>query len=213
MCAQSYPFSCFRAEEPSGVVRMEARRPPIDNIIRKDSERRTQTELLDIECYSSFHTFASHFCRSVACFCKRRGYRCVCVSITCWQHTPITRFMFVSFHDAIRILAYPWLCTNRLCPLFFFCVVLFHNCMQCRTIRLFAFPLLRISSLRYALPLLCVSHIASPFGGARFIATPSLIFSAILRALPLRFFASSSPLLYLSVLFLCFDYVNLCASS
>ena len=152
----------------------------------------------------------------------------MCASISCWQHTPITHFMFVSFHDAIRILAYPWLCTNRLCPLFFFCVVLFHKCMQCLTIRLFAFPLLRISSLRYALPLLCVSHIASPFGalpllcvshiaspfgGARFIATPSLIFSAILRALPLRFFASSVLFLYLSVLFLCFDDVKRCASS
>lgn len=101
----------------------------------------------------------------------------MCASITCWQHTPITHFMFVSFHDAIRILAYPWRCTNRLCPLFFFCVVLFHKCMQCRTIRLFAFPLLRISSLRYALPLLCVSNIASPFGALPLLVVCVLLFA------------------------------------
>ena len=148
---------------------------------------------------------------------------CVCVSITCWQHTPITHFMFVSFHDAIRILAYPWLCTNSCVLCFSFvwfcstnvCSVALYGCLpflSCAyrigaTLCLcFVFLILRLHSEHC----LCFSFMCCC---SRFIATPSLFFSAILRALPLRFFTSSSPLLYLSVLFLCFDDVNRCASS
>lgn len=213
MCAQSYPFGCFRTEEPSGVVWMEARRPPIDNIIRKDSEWRTKTELLDVECDSSFHTFTSHFCCPVGCFCKE-GVAGVCVVNTLSTHTPTTHFMFVSFHDAIRILAYPWLCANNLCPLVF-CVVfvpqmyaMSHYTVVCLSspahivsARRFAFALcfsycVSIRSIAFACRLCVVARGSSPHHRLSFLLSSVLCLctSLPLGALPLHFFASSSPL-------------------
>lgn len=89
--------------------------------------------------------------------------------------------------------------------LWFFCMVffLFHKCMQCRTIRLFAFPLLRISCRRDALPLLCVSHIASPFG-----ALPLLV----VYVLSFAVHRHTNAYLFCSVLCLCLSLLRLCIS-
>lgn len=153
----------------------------------------------------------------------------MCVSITCWQHTPTTHFMFVSFHDDIRILAYPWQCTNRLCPLVFFCVafcstnvcsVALYGCLpflSCAyrlsaTLCLcFVFLTLRLHSEHclclsfvfnvLALPLCVVVRGSSPHHRLSFLLSSVLCLCV------------SLPLLHLSTLCLCFDDVNRCASS